>query len=535
MAKLHAESLLDKSSSFTNRTEYLKHLYHKYVANHYHPMEGIVLQQADGYFVKAVDGRVFTDFFASYAVVNAGHRCPEIAIAAFSQMLKLHSTGGAYNNEPYCELAKVVHDAFGYDKMLPCNGGAEAVEGAIKIATRWWHDNKKGKGELDDKDTAIIVGTNGAYHGQSGGVWSFRDSEEETRGFDPAPRNRRKVPFGDADALEELFKKEGQNIAAFLVEPIQGEGGVIVPPKGYLRRVRELCTKYNVKWIGDEIQAGLGRTGKMLAQEHEGVRADIVLLGKGLAGGLLPVSLILADEETMSVLGPGDHGSTFGGNPAGSAIAIATLKILKELCALSEKTGAYALDKVHEKLDKYTKGDNPIIKDIRGKGLFIGLEFTNSAIGIRDVLIRHGILCKQTKENTLRITPPLTMPENIIDLFVDMVAEICEAKAQGKNLKDLQITPMIDRLAGIGIKPEFNYGSKILSEVLSGNIAKAETAKELDSIDEQIVKLQQKSLARRKELGLEKEPRTFVEMTGKTANQNRFVALVTSNTEREHQ
>ncbi len=462
-----------KASDVTE-TSRLIAIYKQSVANHYNPMKDMVISEAENYFVKAVDGRVFVDFFASYAVVNQGHVNPDIIAAGIKQMLKAHSSSGAYYNDQYPQLAKMVSETFGYEKMMPCNGGAEAVEAAIKIATRFWH-NKMAENRApiakDDKDQAVIVTAKGGYHGQSAGVWPAlieSRATEYTEGFSPPLRNRRIIPYGNIEALEALFKAEGKNIAAFLVEPIQGEGGVITPPEGYFQQVRELCTQHGILLIMDEIQAGMGRAGKLLCQENYGIRADIVTVAKALTGGVGPMSLVLADDRIMRVLGPGDHGSTFGGNPLMSAIAMAAINVIKEqkLHERSAELGGHFKTSLETRLQQFRECANPVIKDIRGKGLFIGLEFTDSAIPARDALLRAGVMCKQTNEKTLRITPPLTISKEAIDIFVNMAEEICTHIKTG-TIKDLNMTPMAQQLKERhNIAPKFDGGRSILERVM---------------------------------------------------------------------
>lgn len=464
-----SESVNHPLSEEEIKSETLIDDYHHYVAGHYEPIKGVVVSQGKDYFVKTTDEKVLVDLFGSYSTVNQGHVHPSITKAAAKQMVKLTSTSGAYYNERYSELAKLVSQTFGYEKMMPCNGGAEAVEAAIKIAARNWSNKMADTNQpipKEEKDQAIIVWAEGAYHGQSGGVWSALKASEHRKGFGPGPANRRTVPYGDINALRELFEKEGKNIAAYLVEPIQGEAGVIVPPDGYFQAVRELCTKHGILLIMDEIQTGMGRTGKMLCQENYGVRGDIVTVAKALTGGVGPMSLVLADHKIMKVLGPGGHGSTFGGNPLMSAVSIAAINVIKDeaLCEKSARLGTQLQENLRNRLGQFmaTEGNPGVIKDIRGKGLFIGLEFTDSAIPFRDALIKAGVMCKQTQDKTMRISPPLTISSAALNEFVDMAEEVCKLIKDGKDLNKNPITPMPERLEKKGILPKFDDGTEIL-------------------------------------------------------------------------
>jgi len=334
------------------------------------------------------------------------------------QAEKVTLTSRAFRNDQLPLLCKEISELTGYEAMLPMNSGAEAVETALKAARKWGHKIKR----IKENKAEIIVCRNN-FAGRTITVISFSTEEQYRDGFGPFTPGFKIIPYGDADALE---KSITSNTAAFIVEPVQGEGGVITPPEGYLKKTFEICKKNNVLFIADEIQTGLGRTGKLFAFEHEGIRPDVVIIGKALSGGCYPVSAVLSNKDILGVFKPGDHGSTFGGNPLGAAIARESLKVLIEekLIENSAKLGEY----FKEKLNKIK---SPHVKEVRGKGLFIGVELKPEAGGARrfcEALMKKGILCKETHENVIRFAPPLVIKKEEIDWALERVEEVLQMK-----------------------------------------------------------------------------------------------------------
>ncbi|KAK3432769.1 hypothetical protein EUGRSUZ_D00287 [Eucalyptus grandis] len=304
-------------------SQHLIDLEHEYSAHNYHPVP-MVFSQARGSSVWDPEGNKYLDFLSAYSAVNQGHCHPKILTALKEQAEKLTLSSRAFYNDRFPTFAEHLTSIFGYDMVLPMNTGAEGVETALKLARKWGYEKKR-----IPKDEAIIVSCCGCFHGRTLAVISMSCDNEATRGFGPLLPGHLKVDFGDQAALERIFKESGDRIAGFLFEPIQGEAGVILPPDGYLRAVRDLCSKYNILMIADEIQTGLARTGKLLACDWEEVRPDVVILGKALGGGVIPVSAVLADKDVMLCIRPGEHGSTFGGNPLASAVAVAALDVIR--------------------------------------------------------------------------------------------------------------------------------------------------------------------------------------------------------------
>ncbi|HAF07029.1 MAG: ornithine--oxo-acid transaminase [bacterium] len=377
----------------------------KYGANNYHPLD-VCLAKGKGIWVWDTEGKKYLDFLSSYSAVNQGHCNPKIAQAAIKQMKKLTLTSRAFHNdqlplfyEKLCKLAKM-------DKMLPMNSGAEAVETALKAIRKWGYTVKG-----VEKDKAEIIVSKNNFHGRTITIISFSSEFQYKDGFGPLTQGFVEIPFGDTDALEKAITP---NTVAFLTEPIQGEGGIIIPPDGFLKRAQEICRKNNILFVLDEIQTGLCRTGKLFAHLwEEGVKPDGLILGKALSGGYYPVSAFLAKKEVMDVFKPGDHGSTFGGNPLASAIAVASLDVLikEKLDKNSLKMGNYFM-----KLLKSIKSD--YIKEVRGRGLLIGVELNENAGGARrfcEALMKEGLLCKETHENIIRFAPPLVITKKDID------------------------------------------------------------------------------------------------------------------------
>ena len=385
----------------------------KYGAKNYKPLD-VVLERGQGIWVWDVEGRRYLDFLSAYSAVNQGHAHPTILKAMIDQASRLPLTSRAFRNDQYPLMAQELCELTGYQKMLPMNSGAEAVETALKAARKWGY---KVKGVPNDQ--AEIIVCDGNFSGRTTTIISFSPEPQYKDGFGPFTPGFKMVPFGDADAFEAAITP---NTVAFLVEPIQGEGGVIVPSEGYLKRVRELCTQHNVLFIADEVQSGLGRTGKLFAVQHEDVRADIVTIGKALSGGFYPVSAMLADEAIMSVFKPGDHGSTFGGNPLAAAVARAALKVLTEenLIENAAAQGEYLMGRLR-------RIESPHIKEVRGKGLLIGVELYPEAGGARrfcEALKDEGLLCKETHDNVVRFAPPLTIGKDDIDWAMERIEKV---------------------------------------------------------------------------------------------------------------
>jgi ornithine--oxo-acid transaminase len=385
----------------------------QYGANNYKPID-VVLERGEGVWVWDVEGRRYLDFLSAYSAVNQGHAHPRILQAMIEQAQKITLTSRAFRNDQLPMLAKELCELTGYDKMLPMNSGAEAVETALKLARKWGY---KVKGVPEDQ--AEIIVASGNFQGRTISIISFSDEPQYKDGFGPFTPGYKTVPYGDADALEAAITP---NTVAFSVEPIQGEAGIVLPPDGYLRRAREICTRHNVLLFTDEIQTGLGRTGRLLASQWEGVRGDIVTLGKALSGGFYPVSAVLADDAVMGVFKPGDHGSTFGGNPLGAAVARMALRVLMEegMIENARVMGEYLLGRLRRIESRH-------IKEVRGRGLLIGVELTDEAGGARrfcEALKEQGILSKETHENVIRFAPPLVIQKEDIDWAMSRIEAV---------------------------------------------------------------------------------------------------------------
>jgi ornithine--oxo-acid transaminase len=407
----HAE-VTEMASTKTSTAECIR-LEDNYGAHNYHPLD-VVIQKAEGVWVWDVEGNKYLDFLAAYSAVNQGHCHPRIRKVLLEQSELLTLTSRAFRNDQLGTLYKEVHELTGYARMLPMNTGAEAVETAIKAARKWGY---KVKGVAADK-AEILVFT-GNFHGRTTTIVGFSDEPQYKDGFGPFTPGFTLLPYGD---LEAVTRAMNPNVVGIMVEPIQGESGIIIPPDGYLQGLAKLCKKHNALLITDEIQSGLGRTGKMFAAEHENVRPDIVIIGKALAGGFYPVSAILADDEVMNVFSPGDHGSTFGGNPLGCAVAREALKVLVEedLVENSAKLGAYFLDKLHTL-------DCSAIKEVRGRGLWIGVQLKPEAGGARrfcEALEKRGLLCKETHIDTIRFAPPLCITRADLDWAFERIQAV---------------------------------------------------------------------------------------------------------------
>lgn len=387
------------------RSQQLMALEEQYGAHNYHPLP-VVLEKGEGVFVWDVEGKKYYDFLAAYSAVNQGHCHPKITAALVEQASKLALTSRAFYNNVLGEYEKYITSYFGYNKVLPMNSGAEGVETAIKIARKWGYEKKK-----IAADAAKIIVCEKNFHGRTVNIVSFSTDPDSKQNFGPFNSGYVIIPYNDTKALENALKDP--NVAAFLVEPIQGEAGVIVPDEGYLKACAELCKKNDVLFIADEIQSGLGRTGKMLACDRENVRPDILILGKALSGGMYPVSAVLADDEIMMLIKPGQHGSTYGGNPLACKVAIAALEVLKEekLAERSEYLGNILRDELN-------KINSPMLKQVRGRGLFNAIEIEEkpgkTAWELCLRMAEKGLLAKPTHGNIIRFAPPLVITEEQI-------------------------------------------------------------------------------------------------------------------------
>lgn len=382
-------------------------------AHNYKPLD-VVLSRGEGVWVWDIEGNKYMDCLSAYSAVNQGHCHPKIMAALVEQAKKLTLTSRAFRNDQLALLYRELCELTNSHKMLPMNSGAEAVESAVKIVRKWGYQVK---GILENQAEIIVCREN--FHGRTLSIISFSTDPTSRTGFGPFTPGFRVVPFGDAEALEKAITS---NTVAFMVEPIQGEAGVRIPPAGYLKKARELCTKNNIILILDEIQTGLGRTGKLLAEEHEGIEADLTLVGKALSGGFYPVSAVLSNTEVMGVLQPGEHGSTFGGNPLGCAVARAAIKALVEenMVENSAKMGALFLEKLRTI-------SNPMIKEVRGRGLMIALELLPEAGGARQFCVQlkeKGLLCKETHEHIIRFAPPLVITEEQVEWATTRIGEV---------------------------------------------------------------------------------------------------------------
>ncbi len=388
-------------------------LVERFAAHNYHPLP-VVVAKADGVWVEDADGKKYMDMLAAYSAVNFGHCHPALIAAAKAQLDDVTLTSRAFHNDQLGPLCKELADLCGMEAVLPMNTGAEGVETAIKTARKWGY-TKKGVA----KDQAKIICCTENFHGRTTTIVSFSTDEQCRDGFGPFTPGFEIVEYGNIKALEDAID---DNTVAFLVEPIQGEAGIIVPPDGYLRDVRRVCTERNILFIADEIQSGLGRTGHTFACEHDGVKPDIYILGKALGGGIMPVSAVVSSRDIMSVFTPGDHGSTFGGNPLSAAVARKVVEILKtgKYQDNAKSNGEYLFGKLNSiKSDK--------VKEIRGRGLWVGIEFHPAAGVARDYcsrLMDLGMLCKDTHAQTMRLAPPLCITREEIDWAVERIAKV---------------------------------------------------------------------------------------------------------------
>ncbi|MGE5250424.1 MAG: ornithine--oxo-acid transaminase [Bacteroidota bacterium] len=385
----------------------------EYGAHNYHPLD-VVIEKAQGVWVFDVEGRRYLDCLSAYSAVNQGHVHPEILRALIEQSRKVTLTSRAFRNDQLPMLYKELSDMTGYEMSLPMNSGAEAVETAVKLARKWGYRVKK-----IPRGHAEIITAAGNFHGRTVTIVSFSTEPLYRDDFGPFTPGFVTVPFGEAASIESAITP---NTAAVMLEPIQGEGGVIIPPEGYLKQVEEICRRRNVLLMMDEIQTGLGRTGKLFASQHEGVRPDVMIIGKALSGGFYPVSAVLADRPLLGLFMPGEHGSTFGGNPLAAAVARAALKVIRDerLAERSAELGEYFIEQLAEI-------PSPHVKEVRGKGLFVGVELRHEAGGARrfcEALQQHGILAKETHEHVIRFAPPLVIDRDTIDWALPHIREV---------------------------------------------------------------------------------------------------------------
>lgn len=383
-----------------------------YGAHNYHPLD-VVIERAEGVWVYDVEGNRYLDCLASYSAVNQGHCHPQILRAMLEQAGKVTLTSRAFRNDQLPLLLQELHQLTGFDMALPMNSGAEAVETAIKAARKWGY---KVKGIPDGQAEIIVCANN--FHGRTVTTISFSTDEQYRDGFGPFTPGFKVIPFGDANALRAAITP---NTCAFLVEPIQGEAGIIIPPEGFLKQAAAICRESTVLLITDEIQSGLGRTGKLFAFMHEGIRPDVVIIGKALSGGFYPVSAVLASKDVLGVFHPGDHGSTFGGNPLACAVARAALRVLIEekLIQRSAELGDYFLKKLRTL-------SSPHLREVRGKGLWLGIELNVPARPYCEALKSMGVLCKETHEFVIRVAPPLVITRKQIDWAFDRISAVIE-------------------------------------------------------------------------------------------------------------
>jgi len=395
--------MLQTSENIIQQTE-------NYGANNYTPLP-IVVHKAEGIWVEDPEGNRYMDLLSAYSAVNQGHCHPKIVAALKDQAERVTLTSRAFHNDQLGPWYEKVCTLTNKDMALPMNTGAEAVETAIKTARRWAYD-VKGVHE----DQAEIIACVDNFHGRTMAAISLSSEDSNKRGFGPLLPGFKVIPFGDVDALKAAIN---ENTAGFLFEPIQGEAGVNIPPEGFIREAYDVCKENNVLFIADEIQAGLGRSGKMLACDWENVEPDIIILGKALGGGVFPISCIVADNDILGVFEPGSHGSTFGGNPLACAVSVAALDVLidEKLPERSNELGNYFMSELQ-------KIKNPIIKEVRGKGLFIGMELTEAARPYCEALMEKGLLCKETHDNVIRFAPPLIIEKEDLDWALERIKEV---------------------------------------------------------------------------------------------------------------
>jgi len=396
------------------RTQDFVELENQFGAHNYHPLD-VVIERAESVWVYDVEGNRYLDCLASYSAVNQGHCHPEILRTLIEQARKVTLTSRAFRNDQLPLLYKQLHELTGMDMALPMNSGAEAVETAVKTARKWGY---KVKGISDGKAEIIVCANN--FHGRTITVVSFSSDDQYRDGFGPFTPGFKVIPFGDVNALRAAITP---NTCAFLVEPIQGEAGILIPPPGYLKEASEICRAHRVLLMVDEIQSGLGRTGKLFAYMHDGITPDVLIVGKALAGGFYPVSAVLASKEILGVYKPGDHGSTFGGNPLGCAVARSALRVLIEerLVERSAELGSYFLEKL-----KTIR--SPHLKEVRGRGLWIGIELDVAGRPYCEALKQESILCKETHDRVIRVAPPLVIKRAEIDWAFERIKKVIESR-----------------------------------------------------------------------------------------------------------
>ena len=398
--------MTSKSQSFIAAEE-------QFSAHNYHPLD-VVVERAEGVWLYDVGGKRYMDCLSAYSAVNQGHRHPRIVKALVEQAGRVTLTSRAFRNDQFGPFAQELCELTGYEMMLPMNSGAEAVETAVKAARKWGYTVK---GVPDGQAEIIVCADN--FHGRTLTVISFSTEPQYRAGFGPFTPGFGVIPYGDADALEKAITP---NTVAFMVEPIQGESGVHIPPPGFLQRAREICDKNRVLLIADEIQSGLGRAGKLFACEWENVRPDVAIIGKALSGGLYPVSAVLASREVLGVFKPGDHGSTFGGNPLACAVAREALRVIvdEKLCERSAELGEYFKGRL-------LRIESPHVQEVRGRGLFIGVELKPEAGGARrfcEALRDRGLLCKETHQHVIRFAPPLVVTKEELDWALQQIEAV---------------------------------------------------------------------------------------------------------------
>jgi len=395
-----------------NSQDYIA-LEEKYGAHNYHPLD-VVIERGEGVWVYDVDGKKYLDCLSAYSALNQGHVHPDILAAMVEQAKKVTLTSRAFRNDQLPLFYQEISEMTGYEMSLPMNSGAEAVETAVKLARKWAYQVKG----IPRHQADIIVGS-GNFHGRTVSIVSFSTEPSYRDDFGPFTPGFTVVPYGDASAVERAITP---NTAAVMLEPIQGEAGVVVPPEGYLRKVADVCKKNNVLFIADEIQTGLGRTGKLFASEYDGVRPDITIVGKALSGGFYPVSAVLADKALLGLFSPGEHGSTFGGSPLAAAVARAALKVIRDerLVENAAKMGEYFKEQLEEI-------PSPHVKLVRGKGLLIGVVLKPEAGGARrfcEALQGKGILAKETHEHVIRFAPPLIIKQETLDWAIPIIHDV---------------------------------------------------------------------------------------------------------------
>lgn len=401
------------SPTQTSTTEAFLTEVDRYSAYNYHPLP-VVLERGEGVWVWDVEGRRYLDMLSAYSALNQGHRHPAVLRAAAEQMERLTLTSRAFHNDQMGPFLRELCEATGFEKALPMNTGAEAVETAIKMVRKW---GVEVKGVPDGKGEILVCSNN--FHGRTTTIVGFSSESQYRAGFGPFTPGFRMIPYGDVDALREAL---GPDTVGFLVEPIQGEGGVVVPPDGYLSRARELCSEHRVALMADEIQTGLGRTGRLFACDREDVRPDVLIVGKALGGGVYPVSAAIADDELMNVFRPGDHGSTFGGNPLGAAVARAALRVILDegLPERADRLGSWFMDELRAI-------GSPHVREVRGRGLMVGVVIRDESGTARpfcEALHARGILAKETHGQVIRFAPPLVIERGDLEDALDVIRDV---------------------------------------------------------------------------------------------------------------